>query len=576
MDDTASTASFEDVVERFRDMPRIGGRGGLIIDSPPPVEIPDEDVPDVCYVLQYEEYGKGIVEVRRGPKPIDPDVRDTLDDRNKRERKKSVLEIITVVSTKLSNNIPTYDVRRNRPTYYPARHHWRHPSEDEDDMQITKSENTVMVIKSRHLINALAAVVSYYPGTSFMGDEVRIEAPYYSIIHNAEALLRYKDSQPDTHDAEYAATTSKHIDILLEFLDDTYDESYRRALKMDPTAFCTTFDPYSVGIIDAVAQVLLPSVSGSTTHRGVRAELYKLNVYSGPSGRFKPHVDTPRSSSQFGSLVVCLPVEHEGGQLKVRHKGQEMTFDWSANQDKPDHANRLQWAAFYSDCEHEVLEVTSGHRLTLTYNLYAVRGAGRLTGVSPTLNPTHLPLFQALKGILSQDPFDGQGGTLGFWCSHVYAYNHTKETPLPATLKGVDAVLWESFQALNLDPKIAPVIMMSESNRLMFSAWYNDPGLHTSPWAIRLRKTLPSTMPSEWIIGYKFGVKVDRSSPAEELDDFHKLYQRWGSYSREPVHWLTKPVESELQLIYTAYGNEASAQAEYSNCAILVNVPPYK
>lgn len=59
---------------------------------------------------------------------------------------------------------------------------------------------------------------------------------------------------------------------------DVYDEGYRKALQIDPAAFCTTFDPYSVGIIDAVAQVLLPSVSDSTTHRAVRAELYKLNV----------------------------------------------------------------------------------------------------------------------------------------------------------------------------------------------------------------------------------------------------------------------------------------------------------
>jgi hypothetical protein len=52
-------------------------------------------------------------------------------------------------------------------------------------------------------------------------------------------------------------------------------------------------------------------------------------IYFGPSGRFQPHVDTPRSQHQFGSLVVCLPVEHEGGQLKVRYKGKEFTFDWS-------------------------------------------------------------------------------------------------------------------------------------------------------------------------------------------------------------------------------------------------------
>ncbi|KAI1333093.1 hypothetical protein F5Y16DRAFT_407097 [Xylariaceae sp. FL0255] len=342
---------------------------------------------------------------------------------------------------------------------------------------------------------------------------------------------------------------------------DVYGESYRKALKMDTDAFCTTFDPYSVGIIDTVAPILLPSVSGSLTHRCVQAELYKLNVYSGPSGKFKPHIDTPRSTSQFGSLVVCLPLEHEGGQLKVRHKGQEITFDWSASHDKPDRP-KICWVAFYSDCEHEVLEVASGHRLTLTYNLYAVRGAGQLTGVSPTLKPIDLPLFQELKGILSQDLFDGQGGTLGFWCSHIYTYNNPNETPMPATLKGVDAVLWESFLALNLDTQIAPVMRMI-------------PTLITCPWAIRRRERLPSSLPLEWIIGHKFGVHVNEEYEMDTIDDYDKQYRSWGSYSREPVHWVTTPKQSELQLVYTAYGNEASAGTMYSHCAILVNLPPH-
>ena len=29
--------------------------------------------------------------------------------------------------------------------------------------------------------------------------------------------------------------------------------------------------------------------------------------------------------------------------------------------------NLIKWAAFYSDVEHEILPVTEGHRVTLTY-----------------------------------------------------------------------------------------------------------------------------------------------------------------------------------------------------------------
>lgn len=130
----------------------------------------------------------------------------------------------------------------------------------------------------------------------------------------------------------------------------------------------------------------------------------RIQVYSSPSGKFKPHVDTPRGSTQFGSLVVCLPLEHEGGQLQVRHKGKEVTYDWGSHQDQ------ISWAAFYSDCEHEVLEVKSGYRLTLTYNLYAVRGGGMLAGIEPpVLDASQLPIYMSLKRIVENKEFMPEG-----------------------------------------------------------------------------------------------------------------------------------------------------------------------
>ncbi|KAK3667971.1 hypothetical protein LTR22_001038 [Elasticomyces elasticus] len=190
--------------------------------------------------------------------------------------------------------------------------------------------------------------------------------------------------------------------------EDVFDETYRKARKLDTSQFATTFCPYANGIIDVVAQMLLPSIAGH--QRGVKAELYKLNVYSGPSGKFKSHVDTPRSEKQFGSLVVCLPVAHEGGELVVRHEKKELVFDWSTEDPHAEDA-AVKWAAFYSDCEHEVLEVTSGHRITLTYNLHATDGVGHVVGNIPAglLDPTQLPLYGLLKTALETPSFFSNG-----------------------------------------------------------------------------------------------------------------------------------------------------------------------
>lgn len=59
---------------------------------------------------------------------------------------------------------------------------------------------------------------------------------------------------------------------------DVLDESYRKASKLEPSQFSTTFNPYELGIIDTVAQALLPSAKAADSYRAVRAELYKLNV----------------------------------------------------------------------------------------------------------------------------------------------------------------------------------------------------------------------------------------------------------------------------------------------------------
>jgi hypothetical protein len=57
---------------------------------------------------------------------------------------------------------------------------------------------------------------------------------------------------------------------------DIIDESYRKASKMDTSAFSTNFCPYELGIIDVIGQTLLPKSPRSC--QGIRAELYKLNV----------------------------------------------------------------------------------------------------------------------------------------------------------------------------------------------------------------------------------------------------------------------------------------------------------
>lgn len=113
-----------------------------------------------------------------------------------------------------------------------------------------------------------------------------------------------------------------------------------------------------------------------------------------------------RYATTSASLYLHID-DYTGGELAVRHAGQESIFDWSySGNDTP---AAVKWAAFYSDCEHEVYEVTSGHRVTLTYNLFITRGAGHLAGAAPVLDSAQLPLYESLKGALDSPGFLRRG-----------------------------------------------------------------------------------------------------------------------------------------------------------------------
>lgn len=95
----------------------------------------------------------------------------------------------------------------------------------------------------------------------------------------------------------------------------------------------------------------------------IAAELYKLLIYDQGSF-FVSHRDSEKVAGMFATLVVVLPSISTGGELVVRHKGREARLDLRCED-----PSEAAFAAFYADCVHEVLPVTSGCRLALVYNL---------------------------------------------------------------------------------------------------------------------------------------------------------------------------------------------------------------
>lgn len=73
----------------------------------------------------------------------------------------------------------------------------------------------------------------------------------------------------------------------------------------------------------------------------------------------------------------------------------------------------IQWAAFYSDCEHEIKDVTTGHRITLTYNLHLVDVVGGAFKLPKRIvDPDSFPLYDLIRSMMEEADFMAEGSQI--------------------------------------------------------------------------------------------------------------------------------------------------------------------
>lgn len=168
----------------------------------------------------------------------------------------------------------------------------------------------------------------------------------------------------------------------------------------------------------------------------VEAELYKLLVYDAGSF-FVRHRDTEKVPGMFATLVIVLPSLYTGGELLVRHHGEEARLDLAVSE-----PSELAYAAFYADCVHEVLPVTSGCRLALIYNLR------RRDGGAPPVPPSYAGEQACVADLLRRwaemkgQPGDDTPEKLIYPLEHAYSPAELSF----AALKGVDAAVAEAVR----------------------------------------------------------------------------------------------------------------------------------
>ena len=265
----------------------------------------------------------------------------------------------------------------------------------------------------------------------------------------------------------------------------------------------------------------------------------------------------------FGSLVIIYPTAHEGGELVLRHKDREWKFD-AVSLTTPQSPS-LTYVAFYSDIEHEILKVTSGRRVTITYNLYLVDPTSKpgAPAITPNLSMAS-NLQNTLRGLLKSPEFLPHGGTLGFGLAHLYPVTRNTELQeMTNYLKGEDAHVYQACRDLQLQPSLQMIYDDSESSK---------------KHGIMLDHIIDHHLDYDYydhcyegiLVGKLDGISVNKTEDAV-LDD-----SRWVSEGRsgEFITWVS-PFNGRNQLhdISMAYGNEFMADYIYCSPCIIVRIP---
>ncbi|KIJ63416.1 hypothetical protein HYDPIDRAFT_92692 [Hydnomerulius pinastri MD-312] len=350
--------------------------------------------------------------------------------------------------------------------------------------------------------------------------------------------------------------------------EDVLDETYRKALKLDASAFSTLFNAESAGLADVIRRELL---EGKNDKRDIRLEMYKLNIY-GKDSFFKPHKDTPRGEKMFGSLVIVFPTSHEGGEFVLRHEGREWTIDFAEMLSQPSESSdpRFGYVSFFSDIEHEVLLVKSGHRVTLTYNLYFAETQSPVS-VDAAPAPYEQVITEALGSLVADPALLPKGGYFGFGLRHQYPVSESTDLAcLQTCLKGSDGALSRSLSSLSLNWRLCVL--------------YRDVGIWPKQHYLNTRVIDFSQhhQVEEEDIERLMGEGVERVRFVDMSGTPIKAPERrWWSEGDEDedegakdIFQVTKmPSVFGLRSIYIAYGNEVEMAHLYGDLCLVAEIP---
>ncbi|OIW24743.1 hypothetical protein CONLIGDRAFT_685690 [Coniochaeta ligniaria NRRL 30616] len=214
------------------------------------------------------------------------------------------------------------------------------------------------------------------------------------------------------------------------------DTSVRNTWELDPAQFQLTNHHWPTFVSELCQAISTEAGLGAAR---VRADLYKMLIYE-KGAMFKAHQDTEKIPNMFGTLVICLPSPHQGGNVVTKHRGRSKIF---MTDNTPQ--SYIWW---FSDVSHEVLPVISGYRVVLTYNLATDSSLPTLRPSAALARSEARPLRHALQRWLTQPKQKREAPYLYYGLDHQYTQGNISHRGLKTRDLAVVDILQQLSAAL--------------------------------------------------------------------------------------------------------------------------------
>ena len=201
------------------------------------------------------------------------------------------------------------------------------------------------------------------------------------------------------------------------------DTTVRDSFQLEPSCIKIKNPEFNKGL-DKLLKIV---AKGLGLNCDIEAKLYKLLVFK-PGGHFKKHKDTEKEKNMFGTLIIQLPSDHEGGELVIYNKDSTKSIhDFGNKTCKSPYS--VHFAAHFADFEHEILKIKSGYRLTLVYSLCWPNGNNQFNNKNEDSNDE---LMITCLEYLNEKDYK-----LAFLLDHEYTDSSLSQNEIKA-LKGID------------------------------------------------------------------------------------------------------------------------------------------